>query len=169
MTDTEPSTNAHQGWDDFWSEIQAEQLAERGDAATETVRGVLVKVPFNLPMRFERLLDGLDGSATGEKVRQLLVDLFGVDVLDQWIDAGMDSLEFKVVLRWSIAHGRGRPITFREAYEQVKAMPDDENEDGGGSGKDDSTPTKSGSASSGRSSKPTSTANTGSPRRASRR
>ncbi|MEU3162895.1 hypothetical protein [Streptosporangium sp. NPDC006930] len=144
-----------QSWDSFWSEIQAEEATERGEQATEVIRGVTVAIPHDLPLRFDRRLEQLSGSSTGESVKTLVADLFGDDVLEQWINAGMTQLEFRVVLMWGIAHGRGKPFSFREAYDIVR-------EQNQGKAKPDSTPTSSKSAGSGGRSKRTSAANTGS-------
>ncbi|MEV7011542.1 hypothetical protein [Streptosporangium sp. NPDC051022] len=111
---------ATQSWDDFWAEIQAEEDAQHGGPATEVIRGVRVNVPHDLPLRFDRRLEQLKGSSTDESVRAMLVDLFGDDVLEQWVDAGMTQTEFRVVLMWGMSHGRGKPLSFREAYGIVR-------------------------------------------------
>lgn len=109
-----------ESWDAFWDEIRREEEAERGGPRTETIRGVQVVVPHDLPLRFDRRLDQRSGSSSEEDMRALLVDLFGEDILDQWIDAGMTDMEFRVVLMWGVANGKGKPTTFREAYELVR-------------------------------------------------
>lgn len=148
---------ANQSWDAFWSEVQAEEAAERGEQATETIRGVTVIVPHDLPLRFDRRLEQLKGSSTDESVKAMIVDLFSDDVLEQWIDAGMTQVEFRTVLMWGMAHGRGKPLTFREAYDIVR----EQNQGKAATG----SPPKSGrSGASGGRSKRTSAASTGSSR-----
>lgn len=93
---------------------------ERGEQATEVIRGVTVTVPHDLPLRFDRRLEQLKGSSTDESVRTMLVDLFGDDVLEAWVDAGMTQVEFRVVLMWGMARGRGKQLSFREAYDIVR-------------------------------------------------
>lgn len=109
-----------QAWDDFWSEVEREELAERGEAATEVIRGVTVQVPHDLPLKFDRKLDKLKNSSDEADMRELLELLFGGDVLDQWVENGMKSTEFQTVLTWGLANGKGKALTFREAYELGK-------------------------------------------------
>lgn len=153
-----------QSWDDFWAEIERKEAAERGRAATVTIRGVQVRVPHDLPLRFDRRLERLQGSTSEDDIRALLEDLFGQDVLDQWVENGMTSMEFRVLLRWAVANGRGRAMSFAEAYEAVK---EDEQGKAETTTTAEMTPSSGGSASTGRSSRPTSAANTVSARRRS--
>lgn len=111
---------AHDSWDAFWSEVQREELAERGGLPTETIRGVQVVIPHDVPMKFDRLLEKAQGSSSEADTKAALAMLFGADVLDRWVEAGMGGQEFQVVLMWGIANGRGKPKTFREAYEMVR-------------------------------------------------
>lgn len=117
------------GWDAFWDEVLREEAEAAGRAPTEVIRGVTVKVPRDLPLKFQiksqRMRDRDDEDAFAE----LLAELFGADVLDAWREAGMGAREFRTVLAWAMAHGRGRPISFREAYELVRAEGADD-EDG---------------------------------------
>ena len=156
------------GWDAFWDETLRKEAAERGQAPTTIIRGVTVRIPQDLPLKYEakakRLKDSSDDAAFGE----LLAELFGTDVLDAWREAGMGVREFRVILAWGLSHGRGKPLTFREAYDLVHAEDEDDEGEGDGGGKA-STPTSGASASTGRSSKPTSGANTATSRKTSRR
>lgn len=104
-----------QSWDAFWAEVH-------GPVETATIRGVTVQVPRDLPLSFEYRASATRDSSRQEDHKALLKDLFGVDVLDAWVDAGMGAIEFQVVLFWAVSHGRGKPISFREAYEQVLGM-----------------------------------------------
>jgi hypothetical protein len=113
--DTAAETVDTQSWDDFWAEVNA------GDAPTETIRGVTVRVPTDLPLGFQQRVNELRDSSADEDVQELVALVFGAGVLDQWTDAGMGSREFQVVLAWGIANGGGKPTTFREAYEMVTA------------------------------------------------
>lgn len=99
-------------WDAFWAEVS-------GSAGTETIRGVVVPVPTDLPMLFQVRLDELRESERDEDMHELIGLLFGEGVLQRWIDAGMGLLEFQVVLAWGIAAGRGTPVTFSEAHQLV--------------------------------------------------
>lgn len=163
-----PEGEGHQSWDAFWAEVQRQELEERGEQATETIRGVVVVVPHDLPMRFQRRMDVAQDREKGVKARlaeleadsaelrakelrdptvdyteerqriedaraelvsdaaamndtkNLLSDLFGQDVLDQWIESGMTEREFSTVLLWGMAHGKGQEITFLDAYQAVR-------------------------------------------------
>lgn len=109
--DDEPED--HQSWDDFWAEVVP-------DRRTETIRGVEVDVPHDLPLKFSQELQGLMESEREEDVRFLVGELFGEGTMDAWITAGMTAPEFQTVLVWGIAQGQGQEITFREAYEIVR-------------------------------------------------
>lgn len=109
-----------QSWDAFWAEVQRKKLAERKKSATVVIRGVEVTVPADLPMRFDQDLAALGDSDDEADVRHLVGELFGDGVLDAWVDAGMSEEEFKTVLLWGVAVGRGRDITFAQAYEAVQ-------------------------------------------------
>ncbi|MFI6534189.1 hypothetical protein ACIBHY_17140 [Nonomuraea sp. NPDC050547] len=146
-----------QGWDDFWAEVQRQEADERKGPPTQVIRGVTVRVPHDLPLLFERKTDQLKDSGSEDAFKELLADLFGVDVLDAWIAAGMSGREFEVVLAWGMANGKGRELSFREAYEMVR----DKQQSGKAKS---STPRTGGSGSTGRSSKPTSGASTSSRR-----
>lgn len=108
-----------QSWDAFWSEVQRKKLAERKKSATTVIRGVEVLVPADLPMRFDQDLAALGDSDDPDDVRHLVGELFGEGVLDAWVDAGMSEDEFKTALLWGVAVGRGRDMTFAQAYEAV--------------------------------------------------
>lgn len=166
MSSTEPldtdhhdaSENAHESWDAFWAEVERAERAERKGPQTQVIRGVEVVVPHDLPLLFERTLDQLKGS---EDFKELLAALFGADVLDAWVKAGMKDREFEVVFAWGYANGKGKPTTFAEAYELHKARES--------TGKDEtgSARTSGASANSGQSSKQTSSGSTGSRQRTS--
>jgi hypothetical protein len=104
----------HESWDQFWSEVTAK-------ARTEVIRGVEVRVPTDIPLAVERRMEELSDSSALEDVADLVSRIFGADVLEQWIDAGMGSTEFKTVVAWGMAQGDGQDISFREAYERVRA------------------------------------------------
>lgn len=151
-------------WDDFWAEVERTEAAERGQAATTTIRGVTVPIPHDLPLRFDRKLNRLKDSTSEDDIRALLEDLFGADVLDAWVEAGMTSREFRVLLRWAVANARGTTMTFREAYDAVRA---DEQQGKAQTKPTPSTPSSAASGDSGPSSKRTSPASTASRRRGS--
>ncbi|MCC5580582.1 hypothetical protein IMZ11_33690 [Microtetraspora sp. AC03309] len=120
--DGQDEAKAYASWDGFWAEVQREEEAERGGPATEVIRGVTVAVPHDLPLRFDRRAEQRRRSSSEEDMKQLLADLFGVDVLDAWVEAGMTHDEIQVVLMWGYANGKGKPTSFREAYELVREM-----------------------------------------------
>src|SRR5690606_33689431 len=100
----------------FWAEVQAARTPR-----TETIRGVQVVVPTDLPMRVRVMADRLGPSSSIDDIKAIVADMFGVDAYDAWVDAGMTDLEFQTVLAWGYANGSGRQATFRQAYEQVVA------------------------------------------------
>lgn len=170
MSNTEPfdtdndddveDVNEAQGFDAFWAEQLHKEAVERGIAPTEVIRGVTVRVPQDLPMRFRAKARELRDQDGIDAFKGLLADLFGVDVLDAWDAAGMGAREFKTVLHWGMSHGEGESITWQDAYDAVMAKDEDTE---GDAGKGKSSTRKSGrSASTGRSSKRTSTGSTGS-------
>lgn len=147
-----------QSWDDFWVEVGAQ-------ARTETIRGVRVTVPTDLPLRVVVRAEQLAASTSLDDVRELLVDIFAADVLDAWTDAGMGALELRTVLAWASAHGSGKPITFAEALDVVRGADQ-------GEAPAPVPPNRAARRATSRiggRSKPTSPANTGSHRRASGR
>ena len=151
----------HETWDAFW--------AEASGGRTEVIRGVEVAVPTDVPMALEKRVDELRDSDAQEDLAELLALLFGRDVLEQWMDAGMGMLELQTVLTWGMAQAGGRDLTFAEALEMVRS--------GEGLGKPKGpnratrratgAPAKRSAAGGGRS-KPTSRASTGTARKTSR-
>lgn len=145
-------------WDAFWAEVQ-------GEGRTETIRGVTVPVPSDLPLGFKARMDQLRDSDRDEDVQELVGMVFGPGVLDQWITAGMGMREFQTVLTWGMSCGGGNPITFREAYELVAGA---EGKSPGPSRATRRAATKKPSSPTGGASKRTSSASTSSGRKASR-
>ncbi|WP_113699186.1 hypothetical protein [Nonomuraea lactucae] len=152
--------NEHESWDDFWAEVQRKEAAERTGPPTQTIRGVEVRVPHDLPLLFERKVDQLKDASDEAAFAELVAELFGVDVLDAWIDAGMTGREFEVVLAWGMANGKGRTMSFREAYELIQKRNNNQ-----GKAPASSTRKSARSGGSGRSSKRTSGASTASRRK----
>ncbi|MBF8191656.1 hypothetical protein ITP53_39380 [Nonomuraea sp. K274] len=159
----EPDENEQQSWDDFWAEQMRAEQAEREGPPTKTIRGVKVAVPHDLPLMFEIRADQLRGSSDQAAFEQLIGDLFGAQVLDAWIANGMGEREFRTVLAWGLANGRGDTMTFRQAYDLVRAR-----ELGKAARKTETSDQENAeSESSGGRSKPTSAANTSSRRKRS--
>lgn len=153
------TTAADQSWDDFWAEVS------RG--RTEVIRGVEVQVPTDMPLIVEQRVEELQNSSRLEDIKELLGLLFGSDVLDQWLEAGMGLREFQVVMTWGLAHASGQQLTFREALDLV--------EQGAGAGKQlgpkgpqNRAARRSQSAAGGGRSKRTSSASTATARKTSR-
>ena len=140
-------------FDDFWAEVERAELAERGALPTVDICGVTVTVPHDNPLRVELGARAKADSTAMEDVQQLVGDLFGTDVLDHWITAGMTNRQFRTVLLWGLANGNGKEMSFAQAYEFVKD---------GELGKASRTTLNSRSDVTGGPSRPTSTASTGS-------
>lgn len=147
-------------FDEFWAEVQR---AEGGTYPTTVIRGITVRIPTDLPLSVEIQARAKADSSAVDDLRNLIASLFGRQVLDDWVAAGMTDRELRTVLLWGLAHGRGNPITVAEAYERVKAG------DTAGKARPGSTTTRGASSSTGGRSKPTSHGNTTSRRRRSRR
>ncbi|MFJ9657620.1 hypothetical protein ACIRPR_06580 [Streptomyces griseoflavus] len=103
----------HESWDAFW--------AEASGGRTEVIRGVEVRVPTDVPMALEQRVEELHDSDRREDLAELLALLFGQDVLDQWVDAGMGLVELQTVLTWGMAQAGGRDLSFAEALDMVRA------------------------------------------------
>lgn len=147
-----------ESWDEFWDEVQG--------AGTETIRGVDVPIPTDVPLILEQRLHALQDEQSEEALREMLGLLFGPDVLDQWIDNGMGVMELKTALAWGMAHATGTKVSFREAYEQVRVAEADEGKAPNRQARRAASKTRS--ASTGTRSKRTSSASTGSARSRSR-
>ncbi|MFJ6935687.1 hypothetical protein [Streptomyces sp. NPDC101132] len=102
---------AGESWDDFWAEVNG--------AGTETIRGVEVPVPTDLPLIMEQRLEALADEDSEDAVREMVGLLFGEDVLDQWIANRMGLRELKTAIAWGTANAGGTRVSFREAYESV--------------------------------------------------
>jgi hypothetical protein len=154
---------SHETWDAFW----AEAISSR----TEVIRGVEVRVPTDMPLVMERRIEELSESEAEEDLAELISMLFGADVLDAWLEAGMGVVELQTVLTWGMAHAAGRDLSFAEALDLVR-----EGDGAGkalGSGQPNRAARRAGapkkrSAAGGGQSKRTSRASTGSARKTSR-
>lgn len=142
-----------QSWDAFWDEVAAKRR-------TETIRGVTVTVPADLPLFFPMKLQQAWDSDSEEDFKALVADLFGADTLDAWIEAGMGMQEFQTVLAWGMGQGSGKGTTFAEALEMVRS--------GQGKAEPANRAERRRSAGTGGPSKRTSNASTGSRRKTSR-
>jgi hypothetical protein len=106
-------TTKHQSWDEFWAEVSAK-------GRTETIRGVTVPVPTDIPLALEKRAEELHDSTEWDDVAELVEMLFGTKVLDQWQDAGMGLRELQTVFTWGMAQAGGNDLSFREVYEQLQ-------------------------------------------------
>lgn len=159
------------GEDDFLAFWDQHQSAEK--RPTKTILGVEVVVPYDLPLNFEREAERLKKSSDPDDLGYLVSLLFGQDLLDQWIERGLRSEQFKVLLSWASLNAAGRPTDFAEAAEiAAKAeaaagkalVPNRATKRAAAR----ASSTTRGSAGTGRTSKQTSAASTGSSRRTSR-
>lgn len=100
-------------FDAFWAEVSG--------SGTETIRGVEVTIPTDVPIAMELRIQQLQESESEQDVRELIGLLFGGDALDQWAAAGMGLRELQTVLTWGVARASGVEMSFREAYDTVTA------------------------------------------------
>ncbi|MFD4264073.1 hypothetical protein ACFWR9_42325 [Streptomyces sp. NPDC058534] len=96
-------------------------LAEAFGTGTESIRGIDVRIPTDVPLAMETRLKDLHDSEAEDDLHELVALLFGEDVFSRWIDNGMGVLEFKTVLAWGMAHAAGAGVTFMEAFDLVRA------------------------------------------------
>ncbi|CAL9504105.1 hypothetical protein SUDANB126_03500 [Streptomyces sp. enrichment culture] len=162
MSPARKADAGHESWDAFWAEVSGDR--------TEVIRGIEVRVPTDVPMAMEQRIEELRDSEAKEDLAELLAMLFGQDVLDVWMDAGMGMLELQTVMTWAMAQAGGRDLSFAEALDLVRSGeagklpgPKGPNRAARRAG----APAKRSAAGGGRS-KPTSNGSTGSARRTSR-
>lgn len=152
-----PAKKIPDSFDAYWAEVTG--------ARTETIRGVTVRVPVDVPMVLGQRIVDLQESEQEEDMAELIGLLFGVgaDAFETWKQAGMGVEEFQVVLAWGLAHANGNPITWQDAHRLAQDAT---------SGKVPAPPNRAArrasSASTGGPSKPRSSRSTASTRRASR-
>jgi hypothetical protein len=154
--------------DDFLAFWRSHEAATT--PTTARILGVDVVVPTDMPLRVEQQALLLQDAQDIAEIRPLLVDLFGADHLDTWITNGATTRMLQVIIAWGMANATGTETTFARAVELAdearaaeagKARPVPNRSDRrapSGTGK---------SASTGRSSSPTSAANTGTRRKKS--
>ncbi|MFD3929684.1 hypothetical protein [Streptomyces sp. NPDC058614] len=156
---TARKTGGTGGWDEFWAEVSG--------GRTETIRGVQVTVPTDIPLAMEQRINELQDAEDEDSFAELIALLFGTDALGAWREGGMGLRELKTVLAWGIAHANGQDMTFAEAYDLVM-----QEEAGGGKTPAPKGPNRAArraqSTRTGGPSKPTSRASTGSARKTSR-
>lgn len=111
---TPRTTTGSESWDQFWASVAPGRV--------ETIRGVTVTVPTDMPLAVEQRVDELKESSSLDDMKELISLIFGVDqdAFDTWRDNGMGALEFQVVLTWGMANAGGRELSFAEAYDLVK-------------------------------------------------
>ncbi|MBT2449483.1 hypothetical protein J7F03_20800 [Streptomyces sp. ISL-43] len=157
---TVPKTRqAPDSFDAYWAEVSG--------ARTETIRGITVRVPVDVPMVLEQRMADLQDSEQEEDIAELVAFLFNVgpDTLSTWRQKGMGLTEFQVVLAWGLAHASGSDLTFAQAHELVKKA---EAEGKAQAAAPNRAARRASSASTGGRSKPTSGRATASPRKVSR-
>jgi hypothetical protein len=103
-----------QSWDDFWAEVTPAQR-------TETICGVEVLVPQDMPLNLAARLEQLEQSESEDDLHELVSLLFGEGALEDWTAEGMTVRQFQVALAWGIAHANGQNVSFAEAAARVQA------------------------------------------------
>lgn len=100
-------------FDAFWSSRTRRVRKTR-------VMGQDVILPPALPLRFEMEARRVERSKSEEDVRRLVGILFGEDALDGWIERGMDSEQFAVLLAWGPRKIAGHDITLAEVADMLE-------------------------------------------------
>lgn len=99
-----------------WQDFKTETWGNR----TEDIEGVIVRVPTDIPFGFEDRLSDLTASSAREDVEELVIALFGDDVLDRWIEAGIGTIGLMTILTWGMAQAGGqREFTFQNAFDAI--------------------------------------------------
>ncbi len=148
-----------QSWDEFWTEASG--------GRTETIRGVEITVPTDIPLAMEQRMAELRESEDEESFAELIALLFGVDALSDWRSNGMGLRELKTVLAWGVAQADGQELTFQQAFELVQREEASAGKPAGPKGPNRAA-RRAQSKSTGGPSKRTSSANTASARKTSR-
>lgn len=90
------------------------------------IMGQVVELPPALPLRFEMEARRVERSRSEEDVRRLVGILFGEDALDGWIERGLDSEQFPVLLAWGPRVIAGQDITLAEVADLIEKAQGDE-------------------------------------------
>jgi hypothetical protein len=110
---TAPAPAPVEDWDAFWStHVEARRPKAR-------IRGVEVTAPYDLPLELAERMQEANANDT-TLVQDLLAELYGEGIVEQWTAAGMGSLEFFVVLTWSYMRAGGSSATFADAFDAVQ-------------------------------------------------
>ncbi|MFF9197344.1 hypothetical protein ACF09L_19260 [Streptomyces sp. NPDC014779] len=104
-------TAARSSWDDFKREVFGDR--------TEIIEGVEVKVPTDVPFGVAARMGDLSESSAQEDFEELVCALFGPEVFEQWMEAGMGQIGLMTVLTWGMAQAAGNDISFQEAYTAI--------------------------------------------------
>lgn len=113
VVDEPDETPAVESWDAMWAEV-------RGDR-TETIRGVVVRVPTGFTLDLEQRLEELKTASGLGGFIAIATELFGAAACAELREARLDLLQWQVLVAWGMSHARGVPVTFRQAYDEVKA------------------------------------------------
>lgn len=153
---TAPRPRKNESWDDF--------VRTQFGGRTETICGVTVAVPTDIPLLFEELAANLSAESEESDFAEVVALLYGEGVFERWKRAGIGAMGLMTALTWGVAQANGRDLTFSEAYAVV--ISDDP-------GKALNPPAnraarRQRSATTGGPSKPTSRASTATTKRASR-
>jgi len=95
-------------FDAFWqSEVDKVKPAK--------IRGVVVRPPVDVSLALLQKLDEVAGSTDERAIHDVVRRMFGRDVMQTWIDAGMGIRELQTVVAWAGAAMRGKPVDFATA------------------------------------------------------
>lgn len=104
-------TAARSSWDDFKREVFGDR--------TEIIEGVEVRVPTDVPFGVSARMGDLSESSAQEDFEELVAALFGPEVFEQWMEAGMGQIGLMTVLTWGMAQAAGNDISFQDAYQAI--------------------------------------------------
>lgn len=107
----------------FWNEHTAKEAPK-----TKKILGVVVTVPYDLPIAFEGIEDEManetdvNSKEAAAIHKRMLMVLFGEGTYEQWKANGITPKQLTVITVWGMKCARGKEITFAEAQVTVDEM-----------------------------------------------
>lgn len=114
----EPADEIGMGETEDFDAYWAEQAAARKPRMAR-ICGVVVPVPTSMPLYVEQMVAEMQHSTRLSDLAEVITALFGEGIYEQWVDAGIDSAQLRVVLSWGAANANGRAMSFPEAAEMI--------------------------------------------------
>jgi hypothetical protein len=104
--------NMIEDFDAFWAEYSNRERPK------VKIRGELVDVPFDISLELAQRIEKADAQ-DAEALMGLIGELYGPDIMDRWTQAGMTTREYMLILAWSLMRARGVDVGFAEVADQL--------------------------------------------------